>query len=135
MPSTVGLHVAIYKEDEGVYKHWGLFVDGPTQDQKLVFHIEGSSTRFRFDRKLSNARFSKRLLELICLCHVPVGKIGAIDQAAEGAAIHNEYPGYNCQDYVLELLSDLEQKGLIDGNDASYQKQKDLVESKQEGIQ
>lgn len=135
MPSPVGLHVAIYKEDEGVYKHWGLFVDGPTKDEKIVFQIEGSSTRFRFEREFSNPRTSEGLLELIYLCHVPVDNIGAIDQAAEGATIHNEYPGYNCQDYVLELLGDLERKGLIDGGDVRYRKQKDLVESKQEGLQ
>ncbi|CAG8029917.1 unnamed protein product [Penicillium salamii] len=133
MTSTAGLYVAIYR-DEGVYKHWGLFIDGPTENQRLVLHVEGSSTRFRFDRKFSNARSSQRLSELIHLCDVPISNIAAIDQAAEQAPIHNQYPGYNCQDYVLELLDDLETRRLINGMDAMYKRQKALVAGKQEGL-
>lgn len=134
MTSTVGLYVAIYK-DEGVYKHWGLFIDGPTENQQIVLHVEGSSTRFRFDRKFSNPRYSTKLYELIHLCSVPISNIAAIDQAAEQAPIHNQYPGYNCQDYVIELLNDLERRRLINGRDANYQGQKALVIGKQEGLQ
>ena len=75
------------------------------------------------------------LYELIHLCGVPISNIAAIDEAAEQAPIHNQYPGYNCQDYVLELLDDLEERSLIDGEDEKYQRQKALVIGKQEGLQ
>jgi hypothetical protein len=65
---------------------------------------------------------------------VPISSIAAIDQAAEETPIHNQYPGYNCQDYILELLDDLETRRLIDGKDAKYKRQKTLVASKQEGL-
>ena len=55
-------------------------------------------------------------------------------QVARAATIHNEAPGYNCQDYVLELLDALEEEELINGNDANYQRQKALIHSKQEGL-
>lgn len=58
----------------------------------------------------------------------------AIEEAAEQAPIHNEYPGYNCQDYILELLDDLEAKRIIDGKDVSYKKKKGVVQNKQEGL-
>lgn len=40
-------------------------------------------------------------------------KIGAIDRLAREAVIHNQAPGYNCQDYVLELLDALERRALL----------------------
>lgn len=134
MPSIVGLYVAI-SEGEGVFKHWALFIDGPTNQERIVLQVEGSSTRFRFERKISNARTSSELLELIPLCDVPTANIAAIDHAAGEAPIHNEHPGYNCQDYVLELLDEIEARGLVDGGNMEYKKQKAHVNSKQEGLQ
>lgn len=59
----------------------------------------------------------------------------SIVMAAESAPIYNEYPGYNCQDYVLELLSDLEAKGIIDCKDAEYEKKKAELSKRQEGLE
>lgn len=58
----------------------------------------------------------------------------AIEDAAENMTIHNEAPGYNCQDYVLELLDDLEERGFIDKEDADYRKNRMALERKQEGL-
>lgn len=133
MSSTAGLHVAIYN-DGGVYKHWSLFINGPTDAEQIILHVMGSSTRYRFEMRTSDARKSASLSELIHLCDVPVSKIGSIKDAAGKAPIHNQYPGYNCQDYVLELLDDLETKNVIDGKDAKYKNKKKVVKDKQEGL-
>lgn len=133
MCATVGVHVAFH-HDEGVYKHWGLFMDGPTNSDQIVLQIMGSSTNYRFDPITSDPRESDTLEELIHLCDVPVSKMDAIKDAARNAPIHNEYPGYNCQDYVLDLLDDLEDKGIIDKRDKKYQQKKEIVKSKQEGL-
>lgn len=84
--------------------------------------------------KKSNAREAANLSELIHLCDVDVSQIGAIKAAAGEAVIHNEFPGYNCQDYVLELLDDLEKRNIIDSHNANYQRKKRLVKAKQEGF-
>ena len=84
--------------------------------------------------RTSDARKSASLSELIPLCDVPVSKIGSIKDAAEKAPIHNQYPGYNCQYYVLELLDDLEAKNIIDGKDSKYKNNKRVVQNKQEGL-
>ncbi|KAK2813227.1 hypothetical protein FQN50_000905 [Emmonsiellopsis sp. PD_5] len=133
MPSTAGLHVAIHN-DGGVYKHWSLFIDGLTDAEKTILHIMGSSTRYRFEMRNSNAHKSVTLSEMVHLCDVDTSMISAVKDAAKSAVIHNEYAGYNCQDYVLELLDDLEEKKIIDGNDANYKKNKEVVKGKQEGL-
>ncbi|KAM5430995.1 hypothetical protein McanMca71_006585 [Microsporum canis] len=94
----------------------------------------GSSTRYRYEMRDSNARDSKTLVELIHLCDVDTSQFDAIKEAAETAIIHNEHSGYNCQDYVLELLDALEDRGCIDGNDTAYQERKETVKAKQEGL-
>ena len=109
-------------------------MDGPTNTDKIVLQIMGSSTNYRFDPITSDPRESDTLEELIHLCDVPVSKINAIKDTARNAPIHNEYPGYNCQDYVLDLLDDLEEKGIIDKKDKKYQQKKEIVKSKQEGL-
>ena len=133
MSSTSELSVAIYNA-EGIYKHWNLFIDGPTPEKKIILQALGSSTRYRFDESNYNARASSDLIELVYLCHVPNSSISAIQNAAREVVIHNEFPGYNCQDYVLELLDILEQKGLINGTDAGYERRKQTVVDKQEGL-
>lgn len=127
------LHVAIYK-DGGIYKHWSLFVEGPTDEEKIILHIMGSSTRYWFEMRKSNARASSTIAELVTLCDVPVSKIGAIKEAARTAPIHNESPGYNCQDFVLDLLRDLEAKKIVDSKDMEYMKKKEILIEKQEGF-
>jgi len=99
----------------------------------------GSSTNYRFEMRTSTnpARDeSETLSELIHLCDVPTAKITAIKEKAQELPIHNEYPGYNCQDYVLELLDELEEdeNGIINGNDQGYMERKEAVRNKQEGL-
>ncbi|PYH90174.1 hypothetical protein BO71DRAFT_402462 [Aspergillus ellipticus CBS 707.79] len=115
MPPTSGLHVAIDNDTESVYKHWCLFINRPTDDEKTILNAMGSSTRYYFEMRTADASKSPTLAEMIHLCDVPDSTFPAIKKAAESAVIHNEYPGYNCQDYVLELLDGLEKEGIIDG--------------------
>lgn len=128
-----GLYVAIYN-DGGVFKHWSLFVDGPSAEEKVIFHIMGSSQRYRHESRQSNARQSASLLEMVPLCRIETSKLSDIEAAAQNTVIHNEAPGYNCQDYVLELLDTMEEEGIIDGSDKKYRKNKNAVRGKQEGF-
>lgn len=79
-------------------------------------------------------RGSTRIHEIVPLCRVDSSKIRVIEAVAQNAEIHNEAPGYNCQDFVLQLLGLLEDEGVIDGSDGRYQRNKTAVESKVEGL-
>lgn len=71
---------------------------------------------------------------MVYICEMDASKIKTIVEIAQNAKVHNEYPGYNCQDYVLEMLDALEENGAIDGNDESYKEKKEIIKSKQEGL-
>jgi hypothetical protein len=95
----------------------------------------GSSTSYRFEMRNSDPRQWDTILEVIYMSHVSASDGPAIKEAGKNAVIHNEAPGYNCQDYVLELLDELEERGIIDGSDGGYGERKAYVKSKQEGFE
>jgi hypothetical protein len=133
MPSTISLYVAIYN-DGGVYKHWSLFLDGPKKADKRIFHVMGSDGNFRYDTKNTNARRSQSLLELVYLGEVKASDADRIEDIARRLPVQNNMSGWNCQDYVLDLLEALEEAGIIDGEDSNYKGKKDTVRGKQEGF-
>nr|POE61838.1 hypothetical protein CFP56_73142 [Quercus suber] len=131
---TAELSVAVYDNDGSVFKHWTLFYDGPSDEEKFIFNIMGSSTRYRYEKRQSDARASATLLELVTICRVDVSKLSIIEDLAQTAEIHNEAPGYNCQDYVLELLDALENNDVINGQDKKYRKSRAILEAKVDGL-
>lgn len=131
--STAGLYVTIHKGG-GAYKHWRLHIEGPSERENIIYQIMGSSTRYRFETRQENCRQAEDLIEMIFLCDVDVGEIGTIEKLARAAVIHNEAPGYNCQDYVLELLDALEERRVVDGEEEGYRRSKKIVRGKVEGL-
>ncbi|KGO70380.1 hypothetical protein PITC_014930 [Penicillium italicum] len=133
MSSTVSICVAI-SASEGVYKHWGVFIDAPREEDKVFLQVAGSDGRFRYELETRDVRQSERLVELLPLYDVNVAEINSIKTVASQVTIHNEIRGWNCQDYVLDLLEALEKEAIVNSEDARYKKQKDLLHRKQEGL-
>ncbi|KAJ5795720.1 uncharacterized protein N7518_004260 [Penicillium psychrosexuale] len=133
MSSTVSIYVAI-SVSEGVYKHWGVFIDAPQEEDKIFLQVAGSDGRFRYELEATDVRQSERLVELLFLYDMDVTEINSIQTVASQVTVHNEIRGWNCQDYVLDLLEALEKEGIVNGKDAGYKKQKDLLHGKQEGL-
>ncbi|KAJ5499598.1 hypothetical protein N7453_008649 [Penicillium expansum] len=133
MSSAVSIYVAI-SASEGVYKHWGIFIDGPREKDKIFLQVAGSDGRFRYELETRDVRQSERLVELLPLYDVNVAEINSIKTVASQVTIHNEVRGWNCQDYVLDLLEVLEKESIVNSKDARYKRQKDLLHGKQEGL-
>ncbi|KAJ5486972.1 hypothetical protein N7530_001272 [Penicillium desertorum] len=133
MSSTVSIYVAISISD-GVYKHWGVFIDAPGEKDKIFLQVAGSDGRFRYEMETTDVRQSERLVELLHLYDVDVAKINSIKTIASQVTVHNDIRGWNCQDYVLDLLEALEKEAIVNSKDAGYKTQKDLLQGKQEGL-
>lgn len=128
---TVGIYVSI-SEGDGIYKHWAIFIDGP--NEKALLQVKGSDGRFRYEPETEDVRQSPTLVELIHLCDVDDAKASTIKALASGVNLKSESPGWNCQDYVLDLLGILEAKKIVKG-DEDYLKQKAHVVGQLEGLQ
>ncbi|KAB8336855.1 hypothetical protein FH972_021163 [Carpinus fangiana] len=110
---AVKLFVVIY--DQGVgFKHWALFVDD--REKFIVLHAIGSEGRFRFEERKSNARESKRDPELVELATIDKDQIPRLRRAARRQPL-NRGPGWNCQDFVLELVQEAIDNGMIEVDD------------------
>jgi hypothetical protein len=133
MSSTVPIYVAISIGD-GVYKHWGVFIDAPQEKDKTFLQVAGSDGRFRYELETRDVQRSERLVELLPLYDVDVAEINPIKTVASQITVHNEIRGWNCQDYVLDLLEALENEAIVNSKDERYKKQKDLLRGKQEGL-
>ncbi|KAJ5533193.1 hypothetical protein N7494_009745 [Penicillium frequentans] len=131
--SSVPLFLAISKGD-GVFKHWGLFIDEENQNNKTVLQVKGSDGHFRYEPETKDIRKSPDLLELIYICNVDVTKANDIQKIASEAAVLNDIQGWNCQDYVLDLMELLEEKKVLNGGDGAYRMRMDYVRGIQEGL-
>ncbi|WEW58266.1 hypothetical protein PRK78_003734 [Emydomyces testavorans] len=133
MPSTVSLYVAI-DDDGSIFKHWALFIDAPHAQDKTVLQALGSAGRFRFESKNADARLYDTLVELFYVCDVDVARMNDVKQIAEQLPIRDSVAGWNCQDYVLDLLKALEGEGLVDGEEEGYRKRWSTLWHKQDGL-
>ncbi|KAJ5188832.1 hypothetical protein N7491_005153 [Penicillium cf. griseofulvum] len=133
MSSKVSIYVAISISD-GVYKHWGVFIDAPKEEDKVLLQVTGSDGRFRYELEATDVRKSERLVELLPLYDVDLAKINSIKTIASQVTVRNEIRGWNCQDYVLDLMEALEKAAIVNNTDTSYKKQKNLLHGKQEGL-
>jgi hypothetical protein len=130
--SKIKVYVAI-SDDGGVYKHWALFIDQAEAEATLL-NVRGSDGRFRYETEKRDVRYDESLVELVYLCDVDVAKANTIRNIARTIPVHNDISGWNCQDYVLDLLDELEERKVIDGEDELYRMQRTYVAVKQEGL-
>ncbi|KAK9642445.1 hypothetical protein HCH54_007879 [Aspergillus fumigatus] len=130
--STIKVYVAI-SDDGGVYKHWALFLDEPEADETLL-NARGSDGRFRYETEKRDVRHDQSLVELVYLCSVDVAKANMIRDIARSIPVHNEISGWNCQDYVLDLLDELEVRRVMGSEDEVYRMQRTFIAGKQEGL-
>ncbi|KAJ5688702.1 hypothetical protein N7462_003094 [Penicillium macrosclerotiorum] len=131
--STIPIYVAILP-GEGAFNHWGLFIDGTTDQDKALLQVKGSDGQFKYEPETRDARQSEGLIELFYLCHVGVIKVEEIKAAADQATIYNDIPGWNCQDYVIDLLEELQEKAIMGNQNQDFEKQMVLLRGKQEGL-
>ncbi|KAJ5809477.1 uncharacterized protein N7503_001695 [Penicillium pulvis] len=131
--SSIPLFLAISKGD-GVFKQWSLFIDEETQNNKTVLQVKGSDGHFRYEHETKDIRKSPDLLELVYICNVDVTKANDIQKIASEAAVLNDIRGWNCQDYVLDLIELLEEKKVLNGGDGVYRMRMDYVRGIQEGL-
>ena len=117
-----------------MFKHWAVFIDGTKKSEKILLNALGSEGRFRFEESIEDARKSSSLLEMIELCKVDSTQIEQIKVIARSMPIKSHVPGWNCQDYVLELFEALEETGIAPGQDGAYISIKRELIAKQDGL-
>ncbi|GLA31865.1 hypothetical protein AnigIFM63326_010777 [Aspergillus niger] len=111
--ATCYLYVIIVPGD-GELKHWILYIDAPTWTEKPMVHLVGSPTYYRVEARFLTRNDERRIIKRVNLCDIPNAQnvYDDIIDAGEWAEIDNQDPSYNSQIYILELLDDLEHRGI-----------------------
>jgi hypothetical protein len=131
MASTIPLSVAIY-DNPGIM-HWSLYVEAENDANKTTIQILGARQKyFSHIRTPSSVRESTSLIELLYLCQVDASKIEILKDIAYATPIRNDLADWTCQDYVLEVLANLEEALIIDATDGDYIMKRGAVQAKRE---
>ncbi|KAI2902590.1 hypothetical protein CBS76997_4787 [Aspergillus niger] len=127
--ATCYLYVIIVPGD-GELKHWILYIDAPTWTEKPMVHLVGSPTYYRVEARFLTRNDERRIIKRVNLCDIPNAQnvYDDIIDAGEWAEIDNQDPSYNSQIYILELLDDLEHRGIVSMNDPSNENQGDNID-------
>ena len=106
----IKLYVAIYDEGKPL-KHWSLFIDDDSQP--MILHAMGSDGNFRFEERSSDARKSQSIKQLVGLDYIHKDNIGHLRYHASKLSLNISH-GWNCQDFVIDLIEKAEEEGLIE---------------------
>jgi len=130
----MNLSIAIINDPGSVFKHWALAISNPDDPGYVLLQAKGSDRRFRYEPETARDLKAIDLVELVKLCSVDSGKANEIKDVASRVTIRNDTSGWNCQDYVLDLLVALENEGVIDGKGERYNERNAYVRGKVEGL-
>lgn len=129
MSYNVKVFVAIYDNpgNPADRKHWGLFIDGFENHDKILLHAVRSKTFSHYQYIVTNPRLDPCILDLHPLTEVLMSAAPTMDFIAHSLRIPGDCGDFSSQRYLFELLAELAKNNIIDGNDKDYIRQLDAL--------
>ncbi|MCJ1422919.1 hypothetical protein MMC29_000799 [Sticta canariensis] len=115
MPS---LSVAMYQSEHGVYEHWALHLQNNTTD--TIYEVVGELPNFQTHVLLKSPSATKRHKRSVFLCNINETDMALFENVLATLAPANSPEGWNCQNYVLDVIDELEEKGVIENSNEAY---------------
>lgn len=112
------LYVAMYQSQHGVYEHWALYLQHDLID--TIYEVIGQLPDFRPNVLLKNPSATTRHKRNIFLYDISVADITEFENVLLTLTPANTPESWNCQNYVMDVLGELENKKVIDKDDAAY---------------
>lgn len=107
------------------YAHWALDIHNPITGLHHIFQVVGKQHDLQAEEIEWNPRDSSKYIRTIKVGQVQSSRFRALVQVLRGVDVQNEVFHWDCQDYVLEVLEELEDAQFVGGL-PNY----DLVKSK-----
>ena len=100
------------------YKHWALFIND--SDNPTILHIQGSAGNWRYEEKNHHdPEGSDKFYRMIKVGTIRKSQIDELIAAAESLPLQQMKSNWNCQNWVLDLISKID-RDLIDISDAAW---------------
>lgn len=122
------ISAVIYRSRYGNYKHWALCTENG--ETSIIYEVIGQHGTFQRSALQARPENSTHFLEAIYLGEVANRDFKVFENTVTATEVDNETVEWDCQDYVLEILHNLEEECIIDGDDKTYQKQKRKLRNK-----
>lgn len=114
------LYVAFYRPRYGNYHHWALYLETDSDD--FIFEVTGSHPNFKRNVVKADPRRSQSFIRMIFVDTVSPSDVVAVQNVSRTTKIDNETVEWDCQEYVLDMLSTLAEECVIDEDEKAYKK-------------
>ena len=113
------LSVAMYKPAEGNHLHWALHLEDGLKHS--IYEVLGEHPHFKANVITGKKPdHTVRHQRSIFLYEINGTDLLGFEEAIACVKPQNDVVHRNCQDYVIEVLENLEEECIIDGEDRSY---------------
>ncbi|KAE8353428.1 hypothetical protein BDV28DRAFT_148086 [Aspergillus coremiiformis] len=126
------LYVAFYRPRYGNYEHWALQLK--SDGLSIIFEVIGQHPQFERDILYVKPESSKSFAGKTYVGTISDSDIQMVKEAAESVAVDNETVEWDCQDYVLELLEQLQEDHVLEEDDEDYQEAMKELKSRRGAI-
>jgi hypothetical protein len=122
------LYVVFYRPLFGNYQHWALSVE--YEEQKMIFEIVGEHPHFECNYLEVDPKSAKSYVGRQFVAVIRIADIEIIRKVAAEIALDNETTEWDCQDYVLEVLDQLESEYVLEEDDEEYIDARSILKGK-----
>lgn len=120
-------YVAMYAPEEGNYEHWALYLKNGSEH--IIYEVIGESPSFEPHVFPARPESTKRHKRSIFIAEIRAQDLPDFRQAVAAVKTTSQPYHWNCQDYVLEVLEQLEEDCVVNNEDVEYQEAKEEVKS------
>ena len=121
------LYIAIYRPRQGNYLHWALYLENGNEN--IIYEVTGSHPIFQRNVLSAKPSSTVRHKKNILVATLRDQDVPHFKKHMETATVDNETTEWNCQDYVLDTLSELYDECIIDEDDKDYNKGKKAADA------
>ncbi|MCJ1465058.1 hypothetical protein MMC07_003674 [Pseudocyphellaria aurata] len=111
------LYVAMYHSEHGIYEHWALYLE---TDKDTIYEVVGELPNFKLNVLFKHPTATKRHKRSILIYTLNDVELQGFENVLATVVPGNTGPHWNCQNYVIEVLEQLEEKGVIKKDNEAY---------------
>ena len=126
------LYAVFYRPRYGNYDHWALYLK-VGRDDHHIFQVLGEHPNFVKNTARTQPQRSRSFRDAIFLADLNAGDIEQLMDVVKRTPVDNEVSGWDCQEYVLDILQELESECIVDEVDEEYKEAKAEVKGRRGG--
>ncbi|OQE20147.1 hypothetical protein PENFLA_c017G09337 [Penicillium flavigenum] len=112
------LFVVFYRPRYGNFLHWALHIE--KGEEHHIIEVDGEHPQFKRNTFMENPKKSSTFLRQFFIAVLGEDDIERVKSAAQSVPVDNETVEWDCQDYVLEILDELQEDFVLDKDDEDY---------------